>query len=45
LRFIEEEKYLDEFENVEILSNKELTDSIQRGHGQSIQGQGKLFGL
>ena len=31
LRFMEEEKYLDEFENDEILSNKELMGSIQRG--------------
>ena len=32
LRFIDEEEYLDDFENEEILSNKELMGSIQRGY-------------
>jgi len=31
LRFIEQEEYIDDFENDEILSNKELIGSIQRG--------------
>ena len=31
LRFIEKEEYLNDFENDEILSNKELMGSIQRG--------------
>jgi len=31
LRFIEEDEYMDDFENDEILSNKELMGSIQRG--------------
>ena len=31
LRFIEEEEYLDDFENDEILSNKELMGTIQQG--------------
>ena len=30
LKFIEEEEYLDDFENDEILSNKELMSSIRR---------------
>ena len=45
LRFIEEEEYLDDFENDEILSNKELMDSIQRGYEESIEGKGKLVEL
>jgi len=44
LQFIEEE-YLDDFENGEILSNKELMDSIQRGYEESIEGKGKLVEL
>jgi len=42
LRFIEEEEYLDDFENDEILSNKELMDSIQRGYEESIEVKWKL---
>ena len=38
-RFMEEKKYLVNFENDEILSNKELMGSIQRGYEESIQGQ------
>ena len=45
LRFIEEEEYLDDFENDEILSNKELMDSIQRGYEESIEGKGMLIEL
>ncbi len=45
LRFIEEEEYLDDFENDEILSNKELMSSIQRGYKESIEGKGKLIEL
>jgi hypothetical protein len=45
LRFIEEEEYLDDFENDEILSNKELMSSIQRGYEESIVGKGKLIEL
>ena len=45
LRFIEEEEYIDDFENDEILSNKELMDSIQRGCEESIEGKGKLVEL
>jgi len=45
LRFIEEKKYLDDFENDEILSNKELMGSIQRGYEESIEGKGKLIEL
>ena len=45
LRFIEEEEYLDDFENDEILSNQELMDSIQRGYEESIEGKGKLVEL
>jgi predicted DNA-binding protein len=44
LKFIEEE-YLDDFENGEILSNKELMDSIQRGYEESIEVKGKLIEL
>ena len=40
LRFIEEDEYMDDFENDEILSNKELMDSIQRGYEESIDGGG-----
>jgi hypothetical protein len=40
LRFIEEGEYLIDFENEEILSNKELTGSIQAGYEQSIEGMG-----
>ena len=43
LRFIEEEEYLDDFENDEILSNKELMGSIQQGYEESIEGKGKLI--
>ena len=45
LRFIEEEEYLDDFENDEILSNKELMGSIERGYEESIEGKGKLVEL
>ena len=45
LRFIEEEKYLDDFENDKILSNKELMDLIQRGYEESVEGKGKLIEL
>ena len=45
LRFIEEEEYLDDFENEEILSNKELMGTIQRGYEESIEGKGKLIEL
>ena len=45
LRFIEEEEYLYDFENDEILSNKELMGSIQRGYEESIEGKGKLVEL
>ena len=45
LRFIEEEEYLDDFENDEILSNKELMDSIQRGYEESIEVKWKLIEL
>jgi predicted DNA-binding protein len=44
LKFIEEE-YLDDFENDEILSNKELMSSIQRGYIQSLEAKGKLVEL
>ena len=44
-RFTKEEMYLDNFENDEILSNKELMDSIQRGSEESIEGNGKLIEL
>jgi ligand-binding sensor protein len=42
LRFLEEEEYLDDFENVEILSNSELMGSIQRGYEESIEGKGEF---
>ena len=42
LRFIEEEEYLDDFENEEILSNKELRGSIKRGFEESIEGKGRV---
>ena len=45
LRYIEEEEYVDDFENDEILSNKELMDFIQRGYEESIEGKGKLIDL
>jgi len=45
LRFIEEGEYLDDFENDEILSNRELMSSIQRGYKESIEGKGKLIEL
>jgi len=45
LRFIEQKEYLDDFENDEILSNKELMDSIERGYEESIEGKGKLVDL
>ena len=45
LRFIEEEEYLDDFENEEILSNKELMGSIQRVCDEYIEGKGKLVEL
>ena len=45
LRFIEQEEYLDDFENDEILTNKELMSSIQRGYEQSLQRKGKLIEL
>ena len=38
LRFIEDKEYLDDFENEEILSNKELMGSIHRGYEESIEG-------
>ena len=44
-RFTKEEVYLDDFENDEILSNKELMSSIQRGYEESIEGKGKLIEL
>ena len=45
LRFLEEEEYLDDYENDEILSNKELMSSIQRGYMQSLEAKGKLIEL
>jgi len=45
LRFIEEDEYMDDFENDEILSNKELMDSIQRGYEESIEVKWKLIEL
>ena len=45
LRFLEEEEYLDDFENGEILSNNELMGFIQRGYAESIEGKGKLIEL
>jgi len=45
LRSIEEEEYLDDFENDEILSNKDLMGSIQREYEESIEGKGKLIEL
>ena len=42
LRFIEKEEYLDDFENEEILSNKELMGFIQQGYEESIEGKRKL---
>ena len=45
LWFIEEEEYLDDFENDEILSNKELMGPIQRGFKESIEGRGELIEL
>ena len=45
LRFIEEEEYLDDFENEEILSYKELMGSIQRRYDEYIEGKGKLVEL
>jgi hypothetical protein len=44
LRFLEEE-YLDDFENDEILTNKELMSSIQRACKQSLEGKWKLVEL
>ena len=44
LKFIKEE-YLGDFENDEILSNKELMSSIERGYEDSIEGKGKLVEL
>jgi predicted DNA-binding protein len=43
--FIEEDEYLDDFENEEILSNKELIGSIKRGDEESIKEKGKLIEL
>lgn len=40
LKFLEEVEYLDEFENDEILSNKELMDSIQRGAKSPLKERG-----
>jgi hypothetical protein len=45
LRFIEQEEYLDDFENDEILSNNQLMDSIQRGYKESVEGSGMLIEL
>ena len=45
LRFIEDEEYLDDFENDEILSNKELMSSVERGYDESVEGNGKLIEL
>ena len=45
LRFIEEEEYLDDFENEETLSNKDLIGSIQRGYEESVEGKEKLIEL
>ena len=45
LRFIEEEEYLDDFENDEILFSKELMSSIERGYDESVEGKGKLIEL
>jgi hypothetical protein len=45
LRFIEEEEYLVDFENEEILSNMDLMGSIQRGDEESVEGKGKLVEL
>ena len=45
LGIIEEEEYLDDFQNDEILSNKDLMGSIQRGYKESIERKGKLIEL
>jgi len=45
LRFLEEEEYLDDYENDEILSNKALMSSIQRGYEEFIGVKGKLIEL
>ena len=45
LKFIEEEEYLYNFENDELLSNKELMDFTQRGYSESVEGKGKLVEL
>ena len=39
---MKEKKYLHDFENDVILSNKELIISIQPGCEESIEGKGKL---
>ena len=45
LRFTQEEEYLDDFENDEILSNKKLMSSIQLGYDESVERKGKLIEL
>ena len=45
LRFVEEEEFLDDFKNEEILSNKEPMRSIPRGYEESVEGKGKLVEL
>ena len=43
IRFIEEGEDLDDFENEEILSNKELMGSIKKGYEETLDGKGKLI--
>lgn len=42
LRYLEREEYVDEFEMEEIRSNRNLNDSIQRGHRDTKAGRGRF---
>ena len=42
LRYLEREEYVDEFEMEEIRSNRNLNDSIQRGHRDTKARRGRF---
>ncbi len=44
LRYIEESNLVDEFEMAEILSNKELNESLKRAHRDAKARRGRLVG-
>lgn len=44
LRYIEESNLVDEFEMAEILSNKELNESLKRAHRDAKARRGRFVG-